>query len=261
MIGLLISLAAAASGASASYGENLLDAMHKRHPHVTRAQVTVANGQGPAIALDRRWMDLSRSTAKRPLFDANGNEIGALTLHSRCARISDAEEIESELSRRIYSPGSLADPDPFGGGAVRAPTGQGMIDAALDRDPGIITLAFHVTPPGAATNMIVASSFGRIGKPGDADDERVIREGKTLREVTNSGKRVAMELPLLDVQGRVIGALSASFKLEPGTDADQLEKRAILLRDSLARRTPSLKALFRPATVSRQVGGLRTCHS
>ena len=261
MIGLLIGLTAAASGASTSYGESLLDAMHKRHPQLGGAQITATNGQGPVIALNRLWRGRSRSSAKRALFDANGNEIGMLTLHSRCERVSDADRIESELSRRIYSPGSLGEPDPFVGAAVRAPAGQALIEAALQRDPGIITLAFHVIPPGAKVNMIVASSFGRIGKPGDSDDQRVVREGKTLRELTNNGKRVAIELPLLDARGRVIGALSTSFRLEPETDADQAEKRAVVLRDSLARRTPSLKALFRPATASRQVGGLRTCHS
>lgn len=46
-----------------------------------------------------------------------------------------------------------------------------------------------------------------------------------------------------------------------GTNPDQLENRAGLLRDALARHTPSLKALFRPATVSRQVRTLNACHS
>lgn len=261
MIGLLLGLTAGASGASASYGESLLDAMHKSHPELSGAQITASNGRGPVIALNRRWPGRSRSHESRALFDANGNEIGALMLDSRCRRLTDPDKIESELSRRIYSSESLIEANPFVAGAIRAPLGQRMIDAALERDPGIITLAFHVTPPGANSNMIVASSFGRIGKRGDSDDERVIREGRTLREVTNNGKRVAIELPLLDVQGRVIGALSTSFKLEAGIDPDELEKRAILLRDSLARRLPSLKALFRPATVSRQVGGLPTCHS
>jgi hypothetical protein len=261
MIGLLIGLTAAASGAGTSYGESLLDATHMSHPELSGAQITATNAQGPVIALNRSWPGRSRSSAKRTLFDANGNEIGELTLYSRCARTSEADRIASELSQRIYSSGSLAEPDPFVGGAVRAPMGQAMIEAALERDRGIITLAFHVTPPGASANMIVASSFGRIGKPGDSDDEQVIREGKTLREITNNGKRVAIELPLRDARGRAIGALSTSFRLEPGTDADQAEKRAVVLRDSLARRTPSLKALFRPATVSRQVRGLRTCHS
>lgn len=261
MIGLLIALAAGASAATVSYGESLLDAMHKRHPELSGAQITLSGGYGSAITINRRWRGRSRSSERRPLLDANGNEIGALTLVSRCRRLSDADKLRSDLSRRIYSSGSLIEANPLVAGAVPAPFGQRMIDAALERDPDVITLAFHLAPPGTNSNMIVASSFGRIGKPGDSDDERVIREGKTLREVTNNGKRIAIELPLLDMQGTVIGALSTSFKSEPGMDPGQLEQRAILLRNSMARRTSSLKALFRPATVSRQVGSLPLCHS
>ena len=198
---------------------------------------------------------------KRALLDANGNKIGTIVLGSRCSSFTDADDVATELSRRIYSPASLTEPDPFVAGAIRAPIAQAMIDDAMDHDPSIITLAFHVTPPGRTTNSIVASSFGRIGKVADSDDLRVIRDGTTVREITNSGKRLAVELPLLDSRQHIIGALSTSFRLESGSGEDQIEKRAVALRDALARATPSLKVLFRPATASRQVGALRTCRS
>jgi hypothetical protein len=260
MIGVLVSLAIAAREVSVSYGDALLEAMHKRYPEISGAHISATSPQGTAITLDRHWAGIAQSSVKQALFDATGNEIGTLVVESRCASIANVEKIQSELSRRIYSSSSLAERDPLVAGSVRAAYGQAMIEEALDRDPGLITLAFHVTAPGAKVNTIVASSFGRIGKPGDSDDEQVIREGTTRREVTNDGRRVAIELPLLDAHGNVIGALSTSFRSGTGTDAHQLEKRAIALRDSLARRTQSLKALFRPATASRQVRSLRSCH-
>ena len=260
MIGFLIGLTAAVSAVNATYGLSLLDRLHHRYPQITGLQIKTTGDQGPVTSLDRTWSGPSRSREKRVLLDAMGNEIGTLSLESQCARIENADKIRSELSRRIYSIGSLGEPDPFVAGAIRAPSGQAMIDAALEGDPALVTLAFHVTPPGSKLNVIVASSFGRIGKPGDADDDQVVRQGKTLREITNNGKRVAIELPLLDARGHVIGALSTSFRLEAG-NADQMENRAVMLRNALARRTPSLKALFRPATVSRQVGALNTCRS
>lgn len=260
MIGLLIGLTGAVSAANATYGQGLLDRLHHRYPEITGLHITTRGDQRPVTALDRSWSGPTRSTEKRALFDAMGNELGTLSLQSRCPRIANADKIESELSRRIYSIGSLVEPDPFVAGAIRAPIGQAMIDSALESDPALITLAFHVTPPGSKLNMIVASTFGRIGKPGDEDDDQVVREGKNLREITNNGKRVAIELPLLDAKGHVIGALSTSFRSEAG-NPDQLERRAVVLRDALARRTPSLKALFRPATVSRQVGALHSCRS
>ncbi len=256
MIGL-----ANASGMNSSYGEGLLDAMHERHPEISSAQINAIGREGAPITLVRRWSARSKSGGQRALFDANGNGIGSLVLYSRCTRFNNGDVIGSELARRIYSAASLADPDPFVPGAVRALAGQAMIDDALERDPEIVTLAFHVTPPGGSTNSIVASSFGRIGKPADFDDQQVMKEGKTIREFTNNGKRVAIELPLLDFHGHIIGALSTSFRLEPGVHEDQIEKRAVALRDSLSSFTPSLKALFRSATVSRQVGTLGTCHS
>ena len=260
MIGTVIGLVAAEAATSAPYGQTLLDAMHRRHPEISAAQIDLINRQGTLTALDRRWSGQSRSSQKRTLLDANGNEIGALVLQTRCTLFTNADEIETELARRIYSAGSLTEPDPFVAGATRAPMAQAMIDDALDDDPTIITLAFHVTPPRGTINSIVASSFGRIGKAADSDDARVMAEGTSVQEITNNGRRIAVELPLLDFRRHIIGALSTSFKLEPGSTGNQMEKRAVALRDALARRTPSLKALFRSATASRQVRALHPCH-
>ena len=259
--GLLIALLAATGSAGASYGDNLLDAMHRRHPQISSAEINVTDDQGRSFASSRRWSGRSLANEKLEISDANGKRIGTIVLTSRCSRIADADDIVRELSQRIYAPGSLAEPDPFVVGATRAVGAQAMIDDALGRDPDIVTLAFHVTPPGSKVNIIAASSFGRIGKPADADDERVIEQQKTIRETTNGGKRLAVELPLLDVHGSVIGALSTSFKMTSGGDPQKIEVRAVALRDALARRTSSLKALFRPVTVSRQVRSLPSCHS
>ena len=114
-------------------------------------------------------------------------------------------------------------------------------------------------PPGQSINSIVASSFGRIGKPADFDDAAVMQQGRPRREITNSGRRIAIELPLLDSHRHIIGALSTSFKLEGGNSADEIGSKAIALRDRLARRTPSREALFRAVTASRQVGAVGVC--
>lgn len=259
MNGAIIALISAAAGMSASYGESLLDAMHLRHPEISGARILVTTGDAVPVTIDRRWSNWPKTVVKRPLRDANGNEIGTVIFQSRCSRLANAGVVATELSRRIYTSASLTEPDPFVAGAMRAPAAQAMIDDALSHDPLIITLAFHVTPPGQAINSIVASNFGRIGKPADSDDAAVMQEGKTRREITNNGRRVAIELPFLDSHRQTIGALSTSFKLGLGDDTDQMESRAISLRDGLARRIRSLKALFRPATASRQVGTLRAC--
>ena len=260
MIGFVATLIAAAAS-SGSYGDSLLKMMHSRHRDVISVRITAAGAASEPIILQRSWGRNSTSAETRVLRDANGNEIGTIELHSRCSPFRGADLIESEFSRRIYSAASLTEPDPLVASATRAATAQAMIEDAIQRDPTIITLAFHVTPPGDTANSIVASSFGRIGKPADTDDLAVIRDNKLVQELTNKGKRLAIELPLLDLHGQVIGALSTSFKMEPGLTTDEVQRRAIALRDSLSRRTPSIKALFRPATASRQVGSLRACRS
>lgn len=260
MIGkMMVGLAAAATNLGSTYGEHLLDLVHRQHPEISVVQIEAVD-RGRPIDLQRRWSERPGASEKKSLFDANGNEIGTILLQSRCSRLVGSNDIAASLSRRIYSAASLNEPDPFVVGAVRAPFGQQLIDQALASDPAIITLAFHVTAPGAKLNTIIASSFGRIGKPGDKDDEAVIKEAKTLKEITNGGRRVAVELPLLDSRKRVIGALSTSFRMAPGADPAEIEKRAIALREVLARSISSLKALFRPATASRQVRALRTCN-
>ena len=257
----VIAFVAAAVATSSSYGESLLDAMHGRHPEIGAAQMVVTTGDEAPITIDRRWNSRPKTAVKRILLDANSNEIGTVIFQSRCPRLPNAGFLAAELSRRIYTLASLTEPDPFVTGATRASAAQAMIEEALRHDPSIITLAFHVTPPGRTINSIAASSFGRIGKLADVDDERVMREGTTLREMTNGGNRLAIELPLLDMRGRTVGALSTSFRIDPKTDPDSIAKRAVALRDSFARKIPSLKALFRPATASRQVRGLRDCPS
>jgi len=256
LIGALI---AGAGSQGLSYGESLLDSTHVRHPELTAVQIEVTEGQGGPVTITRAWDGRSRSRDRHTLSDANGNQIGTVTISTRCTSPTRSSAIVSEISRRIYSSASLSEPAPFVAGAVLAPSGQALIEDAINRDPQLVTLAFHVTPPLAQTNSIVASSFGRIGKLADADDERVMREGATLRELTNGGKRLAVELPLLDARGHTVGALSTSFRIDPNANLESIAKRAVALRDSLARKIPSLKALFRPATASRQVRGLHDC--
>lgn len=174
-----------------------------------------------------------------PLTDAMGHPIGTLTAASG----DRASATAAWLSRRIYVAGNLVEPDPFVAGAVRAPHADALVEKMLASFPDLVTLAFHVAPPGGG-NIIVASNFGRIGKPGDSDDQHVEQDGAVLREVTDGGRRLAVELPLLNRTGRVIGALSTSFAVPAGTDPQTRYARAVEVRDVLARHIPTRAALF-----------------
>jgi len=125
-----------------------------------------------------------------------------------------------------------------------APFAQRLVDEALANHPEILLIAIHATPPGHQ-NVIVASSFGRIGKIGDEDDMRCIRTGKSNLEV--NGPHFEDELILLDASGKTIGALGVVFNYKAGDDKDALEKIATQTRDEMKAKLPSARKLFGPA--------------
>jgi hypothetical protein len=121
--------------------------------------------------------------------------------------------------------------------------GQELVDQVIARDPGLLVIVFHASPFGTPDYPIVASNIGRIGKLADEDDMRVITTQKTNLEVAHGGSRFEVELVLRDVTGTDIGALGLVFPFKTGDDKVGLEKRAVAIRDWLARRildAPSL---------------------
>jgi len=121
--------------------------------------------------------------------------------------------------------------------------GQELVDQVVAKNPGLLVIVFHASPFGAPDYPIVASNIGRIGKAADDDDMRVITTEKTNLEVAHGATRFEVELVLRDVTGANIGALGLVFPYKAGDDKVELEKRAVGIRDWLARRildAPSL---------------------
>ena len=220
------------------YGDTLAAMLKARDSAIRGVRIAATTKDGRAIVV------VSGDPANGPgvvLRDAMGVSIGTVTLAGRGA--ADADRAAAFLARRIYVAGNLAEPDPAVPGAVRSIAGQRLVEAMLARFPDLITLAMHVALPGQP-DRIIASSFGRIGKPGDRDDAKVVA-GATLREVTDGGARLAVELPLLDRSGRTIGALSTSFHVPAGSDPASCFPRAIAVRDALQRSISSIEYLAR----------------
>lgn len=157
----------------------------------------------------------------------------------------EADKIQAELASRISNTANLVEPWPYS----KLPTdtyGQALVDRTLAATPELIILAIHATPPGSATNVIVASNIGRIGKAADDDDLRVITTGSNNQEINSTGKRFEAEVPLLDQAGKRIGALSCVFAYHPGDSKDALYQKALAIRDALAKSIPSPAALLAP---------------
>ncbi len=123
---------------------------------------------------------------------------------------------------------------------------QELVDRTVAKNPDLLVIVMHVTPPEAKENVIIASNIGRIGKVGDEDDMRVINTGKTNLEVAHGGDRFEVELVLRDVAGATIGALGLVWPYKAGQDKRAFEKKAEAIRDDLARRVLNTANLMDP---------------
>lgn len=114
--------------------------------------------------------------------------------------------------------------------------GQELVDQVVARNPRLLVIVLHVSPPNVANYPIIASNIGRIGKVADEDDMRVVTTEKSNLEVAHGGSRFEVELVLRDVTGANIGALGLVFPYKKGNDKNALEKKAISIRDWLSKR-------------------------
>jgi len=243
--GLSVAIAPVAHAAAPrTYGDTLAARVISMNKGVSGVRLE-AVGKDKRQIVVARGAPVMRATVLR---NSMGEPIGSVSV--RFSRLTDTtaqnralEAIAADLSRHVYVADNLVENDPFVPGARRAPFAQAIVERMMAANPDLITLAFHVGTTGEH-NTILASNFGRIGKAGDKDDAKVIDHGDTLREVTNGGRRAAIELPLLDRRGRTVGALSTSFAIGPG-GVDAAGRRAIEVRDQIARQIASLQQISR----------------
>lgn len=123
---------------------------------------------------------------------------------------------------------------------------QELVDRTVLQHPDLRAVVIHVTPPGADTNVIIASSIGRIGKPADFDDLDVVATGKTRVAMDRGNKRIEIEMALHDVGGQTIGALGLVWRYPVGGNHAEFERIAGVIRDSLARRILNVANLMEP---------------
>ena len=230
---LVASSGIAATPVGPRYGDTLAATLMSHDHAIHGLRITATTKDGRAIVIQSGDTPADAGVTLR---DAMGSPIGTIALAGRGP--AEEERAAAYLARRIYVAGNLVEPDPAAPGVVRSAKGQKLVEAMLARFPDLVTLAMHVALPGQP-DRIIASSFGRIGKPADGDDAKVAG-GATLREITDGGTRLAVELPLLDGAGRTIGALSTSLRVRAGSDPASRVPRAMAVRDALRRSIPSV---------------------
>jgi hypothetical protein len=184
------------------------------------------------------------------LRNVTGGNVGALGLvfpykagDSKAALEKKAIKIRDDLAKRILNAGNLVEPFPYDPLATTKTHAQKLVDSTLLKHKELIVLAMHVTPPKGKDNIIIASNFGRFGKKADDDDLKVINTGKPIAGVYGGGKRYGVELPLRDVAGKTVGALSVGFRYQKGDDEKALLAQAEKVRDELRKLTPSVESL------------------
>jgi hypothetical protein len=142
---------------------------------------------------------------------------------------------------------ALAD-QPLGKATDNAIYAQKLVNEQMAKHPELVVLGMHAPKPGAKDSTMIAANVDRIGKADDDDDLAVARERKTilapnLKEPT----KFEVAVPLKDASGKVIGSLSTVFKYAAGDDEVKLHAAAVAIRDDIAKQTPNVAALFKPA--------------
>lgn len=187
-------------------------------------------------------------TATMPMRDVSGKNAGVMTISlkgsSRQELEHEALAIRTYLQRNTSYAANLVQKALWDKNLPLNSYAQDLVDSTLERHRDVLIMAIHAATPKNATPEILASNIGRIGKPDDSDDARVVNLGKTNLENNTGLQRYEVELPLNDSTGKRIGALGVVFPLTKNIDEKARHEEAIRIRDELARKIPSAAKLI-----------------
>ncbi len=151
--------------------------------------------------------------------------------------------------------------------------GQKLSDETMAKHPELLSVTLHGVPPGKTDiyTMFAGSFPERIGNADDPDDIDVTKKGITIvdprwQRTKDSPKKFVVLMPMRDAAGENIGLVVYAFKnppANPHTSANELLylKKSTVLRDALAKKTPSYDALFEAAKSSAdRDANEETCH-
>jgi hypothetical protein len=133
---------------------------------------------------------------------------------------------------------------------------QKLSDETMAAHPELLSFTLHGVPPGETDKytMFAGSYPDRIGNGDDPDDIDVSKKGITIvdprwNRTKDNPKKTVVLLPMRDAKGENVGLVVYAFKnppANPNTSAEELAllKKSAELRDALAKKIPSYKALF-----------------
>lgn len=236
-----LAMGSAASAGTLTYAQHLADLEKARHGEIAEivvtpkdkaAVVSTPSFEGPAVQVN--------------LLDVSGDPIGVIEFKFKAAAAANrtvVQDVQQALAHRLISAKNGLDPYPYDKAHTDRTYAQALVEETFAKHPEVIILAIHSTPPHEKINIISGSTIGRIGKPADEDDLRVIQKGSTNLEIAENGKRFEAEVPLNDAKGKRIGALGVVFAYKAGDDKEALHQQALKVRDEIAAKIKSAAVL------------------
>jgi hypothetical protein len=127
---------------------------------------------------------------------------------------------------------------------------QKLLNEVMAQNRDLLVVGFHAIKPGTTEQVMIATNLDRVGKADDDDDKAVFTERKTIC-VPNAkeSNKFEVQVPMKDATGAIIGAYGFVFNYKAGDDEVEMHRKAVVLRDALAKKIPNLAALFAPATL------------
>jgi DNA-binding beta-propeller fold protein YncE len=132
---------------------------------------------------------------------------------------------------------------------VNAPAAENLVLEELSLHPLLRRMGLHVIPPGRETMVLIANGNAtRIGIHTSEGDFSAVKEGKIYGPRIADGNFYNMKMPMFDAQRRPIGILVMEIACSDAVSEEDAARKADGIREELARKIPSLNALFAPAS-------------
>jgi hypothetical protein len=121
---------------------------------------------------------------------------------------------------------------------------QKLVDDLFAKRQDLVSMGIHVTPPGQADNVIIASNVpAKVGKKSSEEDMDVMRTGKPDVKLKSEGV-YDIVLPIYEVSGKTIGIIGMNLRCKKGEGEAVAVKRARKIVEGLKTKTPGLEKLF-----------------
>lgn len=123
---------------------------------------------------------------------------------------------------------------------------QKLVNDLMAAHHELLVVGLHATKPGTNEQTMIATNLDRIGKADDDDDKAVSIEHKfILAPNLKDPNKFEVQVWLKDASGAQLAAAAGFvFKYHKGDSEIAMLTKALAFRDELARKTPSLAALF-----------------